>query len=228
MSKFMKKISLLDTSKNQVPFSKNRALHTIMAAYAIVFIILSIKPVNTFEWWYESIVPLTVIILLGLLYSKNRLTNTAYLCILTVLVLHAVGAHYTYTACPIGMWMSRIFGFNRNHFDRIVNFFFGLLISIPVLESIYYRIRIRYIGACMLSVVIILAASAFYELFQMFSTMILSDGRMEIFLGIQGDLWDTQKDMAFVVLGAFMSMSTCIIFRINKNHKIHMVRYRKN
>ena len=80
----------------------------------------------------------------------------------------------------------------------------------------------------MLSVVIILAGAAMYELFQMFSTMILSDGRIEAFLGFQGDLWDSQKDMALAALGAFISMSTCIILRINKNHKIYMVKCRKN
>ncbi len=228
MSKFMKKFSLLDTRKNQIPFKKNRILHIMMAAYFIVFIILSIKPVNTFEWWYESIIPIIVIVMLGFLYTKNRLTNTAYFCILTVLFLHAIGAHYTYTACPVGSWFSRLFGMHRNHFDRIVNFFFGLLISIPILESIYYRLRIRYIGACMLSVVIILAAGSFYEVFQMFSTMILSEGRTEIFLGFQGDLWDSQKDMALAALGSFISMSTCIILRINKNHKIYMVKCRNN
>ncbi len=228
MSKFMKKFSLLDTRKTQIPFRKNHVLHGMMSAYFLVFIILSIKPVDTFEWWYESIIPIIIIVMLGFLYTKNRLTNTAYFCILTVLILHAVGAHYTYAACPIGAWISRLLGMHRNHFDRVVNFVFGLLISIPVLESIYYRLRIRYIGACMLSVVIILAAAAFYEIFQLFSIMILSDIRIEAFLGFQGDLWDCQKDMALAILGAFISMSTCIILRINKNHKIYMVKCRKN
>ncbi|EPR13679.1 DUF2238 domain-containing protein [Ruminiclostridium papyrosolvens] len=228
MSKFMKKFSLLDTRKNQIPFKRNHFLHAMMTTYFIVFIILSIKPVNTFEWWYESIIPLFVIVMLGFLYTKNRLTNTAYFCILTVLVLHAVGAHFTYAACPIGAWISRFLGMHRNHFDRVVNFVFGLLISIPVLESIYYRLRIRYIGACMLSVIIILAAAALYEIFELFSAMFLSEGRIEIFMGFQGDLWDCQKDMALAILGAFISMCTCIILRINKNHKIYMVKCRKN
>ncbi|WP_024833039.1 DUF2238 domain-containing protein [Ruminiclostridium josui] len=228
MSKFMKKISLLDTRKNRIPFRKNHVLHAMIAVYVIVFVILSIKPVDNFVWWYESIIPIIVLTALVFLYTKNRLTNTAYFCVLVVLVLHAVGAHYTYAACPIGAWVSRFFGMQRNHFDRMVSFVFGLLISIPVLESIYYRLRIRYIGSCMLSVIIILAAASMYEIFQMFSAMFLSDGRIEVFLGYQGDLWDSQKDMMLAVLGSLISMSTCIILRINKNHKIYMVKCRNN
>ncbi len=227
MSKFMKKFSLLDTRKTQVPFRKNHVLHGMIATYFIVFIILSVKPVDTFDWWYESAIPLMAIVMLGFLYTKNRLTNTAYFCIMIVLVFHAVGSHYTYASCPIGAWIGRFLGTQRNHFDRAVNFLFGLLISIPVLESIYYRLRIRYIGACMLSVVIILAVVALYEIFQMFSATILSDARIEVFLGLQGDLWDSQKDMALASLGTLISMSTCIILRINKNHKIYMVKCRK-
>jgi Predicted membrane protein len=228
MPKYKKKFSLLDTNKKPVPFKKNRVLQAMMAVYIIVFIILSIRPVNILEWWYESIVPIMAILLLSFFYKNNRLSNTAYFCILTVLVLHAVGSHYTYTACPVGIWISRFLGTHRNDFDRLVNFSFGLLISIPVLESIYQRIRIRYIGACILAVVIILAAAALYEMLEMFSAMILSTGFREVFLAFQGDSWDPQKDMVFATLGSVISMSTCIILRLNKNHKIHMVRYRNN
>lgn len=227
MSKFMKKFSLLDTRKNRIPFRKNHVLHGMMAAYFIVFIILSIKPVDKFEWWYESIIPIIAVVMLGFLYTKNRLSNWAYFCILTVLILHAIGAHYTYAACPVGTFISRLFGVHRNYFDRLVNFVFGVLISVPVLESIYYRLRIRYIGACMFSVIIILSIAAMYELFQMFSAMLLSNGHMNAVLGYQRDLWDSQKDMALAALGSLISMSTCIILRINKNHKIYMVMYLK-
>lgn len=227
MSKFMKKFSLLDARKNQIPFRKNHVLHGMMMAYFIVFIILSIKPVDKFEWWYESIIPIIAVVMLGFLYTKNRFSNWAYFCILTVLVLHAIGAHYTYAACPVGAFISRLFGVHRNYFDRLVNFVFGLLISVSVLESIYYRLRIRYIGACMLSVIIILSIAAMYELFQMFSAMLLSNGHMDVVMGYQRDLWDSQKDMALAALGSLISMSTCIILRINKNHKIYMVMYLK-
>ncbi|HEX2927262.1 MAG TPA: DUF2238 domain-containing protein [Ruminiclostridium sp.] len=223
-----KKFSLLDTNNKSVSFKKNRILQIIAAVYMTVFVIFSINPVNTFNWWYESIIPLAVIFLLAFLYKRNRFSNFAYFCILIVLVLHAVGSHYTYAACPVGIWVSHYFGLVRNDFDRVVSFSYGLMISIPVLESIYRRMRIRYIGACILAVAIILVGAALYELFEAFSAMLLSTGYEEVFLGLQGDLWDSQKDMAFAVLGSSVSMSLCILLRLNKNHKIHMVRYQNN
>jgi putative membrane protein len=228
MPKQKKNFSLLYPNRKAVPFKKNRTLQIMLAGYIVVFFVLSLRPADRFDWWYESIIPIIVLVLLFVSYNINKLTNMSYFCIMVMLVLHAFGAHYTYQDCPLGSWMIERFGLMRNDFDRITDLSFGLLISIPVLDIIYRRIRIRYIKACVLSIVIILAAAALYEIFEMLSVLILSERSGEVFLGLQGDKWDSQRDMAFALLGSFASMSFCILLRLKKNHKIHMVGYRNN
>jgi putative membrane protein len=219
-----KKISLVYASKHITSFKNDSPLHLMIVIYMAVFIILAVRPVERFEWWFENLISFIVVITLAGLYRKNRLTNSSYVCILILLVLHAVGAHYTYSFCPIGDWMKAFFGFKRNNFDRLVSLAFGLLSSLPMMETLYHRLRLRYIQTCLLSSVFILALFTLYELAQMYSLMILSQEQVTIFLGLQGDLWDTQNDMTLGLVGSVITMSICILHRLTKKHKIHIVK----
>lgn len=219
-----KKISLAYASKGVISFKNDSLLHLMIVIYTAAFVVLALRPVNQFEWWFENIATFIVVASLVGIYRKKRLTNLSYACILILLVLHAVGAHYTYSLCPIGEWMKVFFKFKRNNFDRLVSFTFGLLSSLPMMEIIYQKLRIRYIQACMLSSVCILALFALYELARMYSLIILSSQQATIFLGLQGDLWDCQNDMALGLLGSVITMGGCILFRLYKKHKIHIVK----
>jgi putative membrane protein len=50
-----------------------------------------------------------------------------------------------------------------------------------------------------------LAISALYELFEWLVAMVSRDDAVS-FLATQGDVWDTQKDMALCLLGAVVSL----------------------
>ena len=52
-----------------------------------------------------------------------------------------------------------------------------------------------------LTVCVCLAISACYELFEWF-VAVTSGQSAEAFLGTQGDVWDTQSDMLFALIGA--------------------------
>jgi len=223
---FIKKtrISLVYASKCAVSFKKNRPLHLMLVIYMVIFIILSFKPVDWFEWWFENLASIIIVALLAGLYRKYRLTNFSYVCILILLVLHAMGAHYTYSFCPIGNWLKGFLGLKRNNFDRLVSFAFGLLVSFPVMELLYHKLRLRYIQACLLSSVIILSIFALFKLYEMYSSMILSPKQGTVFLAIQGDIWDSQHDMAMGLLGSLATMGRCIFIRLIKNHKIHIIK----
>ncbi|HEY5584177.1 MAG TPA: DUF2238 domain-containing protein [Ruminiclostridium sp.] len=228
MSIKKRKYSLVYASKYAVSFKKNRPLHLMIAIYIIFLVILSVEPFNGFEWWYGNLAAVIVVTVLAVSYRRGRLTNSSYACILLLLILHTVGAHYTYLFCPIGDWMKGICGFKRNNYDRLVSFAFGLIISIPVIEVLYHRLRLRYIQACVLSAIIILSICSFYELVEMYSSMILSSQQAVVFLGRQGDMWDSQNDMGMGLLGSLITMGGCIFFKLKKNHKIHMVKYNSN
>jgi len=218
------KLSLVYKPKYSEAFRRNRPLHLMIILFIAVFIILSLKPVDRFEWWFENITSLITVILLTVTYNKNRLTGLSYACVLICLILHALGAHFTYLNCPIGNWMKVLFGFRRNNYDRLVGFSFGLLVSFPVMESLYQRLWLRYIHACILSGVIILSVCAMFQLYEMYCSMLLTPKHAFIFLGIQSDIWDAQNDIAAGFIGSVVSMGGCIMFRVKKNHNIHIVR----
>jgi putative membrane protein len=56
-----------------------------------------------------------------------------------------------------------------------------------------------------LVVAVCLAFSAFYELIE-WMTAELQGAAAEAFLGTQGDIWDTQKDMATALVGAVIAL----------------------
>jgi len=219
-----KKFSLVYASKYNIAFKKDRQLHLMIVIYIVIFFILSLNPVDWFEWWFENIAAVLVVIALAGSYRKHRLTNFSYACILILLILNSIGAHYTYSFCPIGNWLKGYLGLKRNNFDRLVSFIFGLLISLPVIEILYHRLRLKYTQACILSSLIILSICVLFELYEMYSSMILSPERAAVFLGMQGDIWDSQNDMVMELLGSLTTMGSCMFFRLKKRHKIYIVK----
>ncbi len=228
MSVKKRKYSLIFTSRHTLPFRKDRPLQFMIAIYAAVFIVLSLRPVDVFEWWYENIASAVLIAISVILYRKGRLTNLSYACILVLLILHSVGAHYTYSLCPVGEWMKVLFGFDRNNYDRFVGFAFGLLISTPVLEVLYRRLRLRYIEACIIAVTVIMAICALNSIFEMCTGFLFGSRQAQVFTGAQGDIWDSQKGITAGLLGSVLNMGTCIFMKLKKNRRIHMVSYRNN
>lgn len=219
-----KKISLVYASNNDLTFKENGFFHLMITLYVVIFIVLSLKPVDKFQWWLESIVPIIVVISLAVLYKKIRLTNFSYVCIFFWLILHAIGSHYTYSLCPVGDWLKEIITVERNNYDRLASFAFGLLIYFPVIEVLRNKLRFRYYQVCVLASITMLSISAINEIVQCFFSMILSKQQAEIFLGLQGDKFDCQKDMAMVLVGALIAMAVCFLSRYIKTKRIHVVK----
>ncbi|MCH8047691.1 MAG: DUF2238 domain-containing protein [Planctomycetes bacterium] len=135
--------------------------------------------------------------------------------LLAFVLLHVVGARYLYSYVPYDRWaeqflgvnISQTFSFERNHYDRLVHFGFGLLIAWPAREVV-----LRYIGAprrwsYYLVVDFIIASSAMYELAEWMVAIGLSPEAAENYNGQQGDVWDAHKDMALAAGGALLSMT---------------------
>ena len=59
-----------------------------------------------------------------------------------------------------------------------------------------------------------LALSAIYEMLEAASASILTPQRLEEFVGMQGDPWDSQEDMLMAGLGSVVAM-VCV-FRVRK------------
>ena len=58
-----------------------------------------------------------------------------------------------------------------------------------------------------LTVCVCMAFSALYELFE-WCVAVLTGSAADAFLGRQGDVWDTQEDMAMCLVGSILSLLT--------------------
>jgi len=121
-------------------------------------------------------------------------------------VLHVAASHYAYGNTPWGEWVSAQFGWERNHYDRIVHFLFGALI-LPVAGELFKnQLPKRRFAAGVFLFSFIFALGSLYEVAEFAAGVIVDPEAGLGFLGFQGDIWDTQKDMALQALGATMGL----------------------
>lgn len=178
---------------------------TLVAGVLLALVASGIAPHDRLTWWMEV---MPVLIALPILLATHRRFPLTRL-VLALIAVHALililGAAYTYARVPLGFWLQEVFDLARNPYDRIGHFAQGfvpaliareLLIRLQVLR----RPRWRFFLVCC----ICLAISAIYELIEWLAAVIMG-GQAEDFLGTQGDVWDTQSDMALALLGAALA-----------------------
>ena len=110
--------------------------------FSIHFLALAISPHDRGDWALENALALVFVLVLGLSYKKFPLSRISYTLIFFLMCLHEIGAHYTYAKVPydqffinnLGFSLNDFMGWERNHFDRLVHFLFGLLLAYPIRE----------------------------------------------------------------------------------------------
>lgn len=150
-------------------------------------------------------------------------TRLSFGCVLLFLWLHIIGARWIYSFVPYddvaryvtGTSLSDYFGWERNHYDRMVHFASGLLGVPPASELLQRFGGMRPLGAAMMGIACVMTVGATYEILEWQIAMVLSPAQAEAYNGQQGDIWDPQKDLAFAGLGAFVSAG--LVFRWSPN-----------
>jgi putative membrane protein len=180
----------------------NRLLLTLFIA---VFVWSLIHPHDYFTWILEVFPAIIGIILVIAVRKSFPLTPL----LLTLLTIHAiilmVGGHYTYAEVPLGFWMRNAFHLGRNDYDRIGHFAQGFVPAIAAREILIRRNVVRTRGwRYFIIVAICLAISAAYELLE-WRVSVATGSSGDAFLGTQGDVWDTQEDMATALIAALMA-----------------------
>ncbi len=160
-----------------------------------------INPHDMATWWLEVLPVFIALPMLLWTYKSFPLTDLLYRLIFLHAVILIVGGHYTYALVPAGFQVQDMFGFGRNHYDRLGHFFQGLEPAILARE-IFLRKKVVQRGGWLVLFVIsvCLAFSAFYELIEWFVATVSAQAA-ESFLGTQGDVWDTQWDMFMCLVG---------------------------
>lgn len=178
----------------------------LLLAYGVIWIWLAINPVNRHDWFLENLLAVGLVAALVLTYRRYSFSLTSYSLITAFMVLHAIGAHYTYAEVPFGFWLKEMGGLSRNPFDRIVHFAYGLLLVYPLRELLVRLAGLQGAWSYVMPVSSILAQSAFFEVIEAIVAMVVSPELGSMYLGTQGDEWDAQKDMAAAFGGAILTM----------------------
>lgn len=199
----------------------NRLPLYVAVAFFISWIALAVHPVNRWNWFIENILVIMFVILLTITYRHFRFSDISYILIALLLIFHSVGAHYTYGGVPFSVTIPYVLNPDRNNFDRLVHFAWGLLITYPIYEFLLRvgRISIKWIYIFTLSVVI--AASSIFELIEMWGSKLMAKELAAAYLGMQGDMWDAHEDIAMALYGSLIALSIILFMHINrqKNNK---------
>ena len=186
-----------------IPPALDRRLPLILLLLVLVVLVWSgIGPYDRLTWFLEVLPVLIAIPLLLLTADRMPLTRLAYVLIAVHAVILMYGGHYTYALTPFGDWLREVFGFARNHYDRIGHLMQGFGPAIIARELLLRTSPLRP-GKWLFTLVTlsILGVSACYEFTEWWAALAGGDAA-GAFLGTQGDVWDTQWDMFLAGCGA--------------------------
>jgi putative membrane protein len=192
-------------------FRGDRWLQAIVGTLAALWLVLAIEPVDRRDWLLENLLVLALVISGLVTYRRWPFSDLSYTLIALFLALHLIGAHYTYVRVPAGFWLQEWLGLSRNHFDRVAHFAFGLLVAYPMRELLSRWSAIRPGWVPVTAFAVIVAASDVFELLEWMVAEIVSPETATVYLGMQGDPFDAQKDIVLAHAGAIIGLSVAAI-----------------
>jgi putative membrane protein len=175
--------------------------HFLLAAYIVHFSVLAINPYSRDVWFAENLPMVIIVLALVSTYRRFAFSNTSYLMMSALIFLHTIGGHYTFERVPFG-FITDLFGFTRNHYDRIAHFSVGFY-AYPIAEFIFRKGYTRAKGLLAFTgITAIFTVAAVYEIIEWWYAASADPEAGLAFLGSQGDIWDAQKDMLSDGLGS--------------------------
>ncbi|WP_420489566.1 DUF2238 domain-containing protein [Neobacillus niacini] len=188
---------------------KGSWVHLFLLLIVILVLIWSlIKPVEGYGVLLMEISP-SVLVLLFLIarYNHFRFTTVSYVIIALLVILTFIGGHYSYAKVPLFTWIKDYFDLKRNDYDRFGHFLKGLMVIVIIELLVRKTALLKSKTTNFIAVCIVLAIGALYEIIEWLSTKLGHEGKStKDFLGMQGDIWDSQKDMALLLVGSILSL----------------------
>lgn len=174
----------------------------------LVLIWALIKPEEGYRVLLMEVSP-SVLVLIFLIsrYNHFRLTTVSYVIIAVLVILTFIGGHYSYAKVPLFTWIKDYFDLQRNHYDRFGHFLKGMMVIVIIEILLRKTVLLKSKTTNFIALCITLAIGAFYEIIEWASTKIGKEGKAtKDFLGMQGDIWDSQKDMTLLLAGSILSL----------------------
>jgi putative membrane protein len=196
------------------PDNADRWAVVLLMALLSIMAVAGRAPYSREDWLLENallppvVVALAALAALRLGRSRTGLSRTAWVALFLFLLLHEIGAHYTYSLVPYRHWVESL-GLplgdgGRNHYDRVVHFAYGLLVAQPVAELLAARAGLAGKALLATTVAWIAFGSMLYELVESAAAMVFGGDLGIAYLGTQGDAWDAQKDMVLALCGSVL------------------------
>ena len=177
-------------------------------------------PAGRTSWFLEVTPGLVMVLWLAVAYRRMPLSHWVYAGVFVHVLILIYGGCYSYALTPLGNWARDTFHLSRNHYDRIGHVALGVF---PVFITREVLLRKTPLGRggwlAFLSVCVVFAFAAFWELLEWWTTLIVASDTGTAFLGSQGDVWDAQWDMFLALLGA-----TFALLLLSKPHDRSMSR----
>jgi len=197
---------------------RNLTPKLLILGYIVLFVAAAIHPYDRTTWYAENIPIVMIAATLIVLYLRGFVFSpTAYLLMAVLLYMHTVGGHYTFERVPFG-FVTDLFGFHRNHYDRVAHFSVGFY-AWAIAEAL---VRTRAVRSRVVLFLFPIFAIGFvamgYEIFEWLYAVGNGGASGAAVLGSQGDVWDAQEDMLSDALGAITA--TVAFFVLGRAHSL--------
>lgn len=184
-------------------------LRWVLALFGVLVAVSWLAPPWPVEQAMHSSLTLVALVALWVAHRRFDLPLRTWVWALVFLGLHTIAARWIYSFVPYDDWadallgvrLSELFGWERNHFDRLVHFAYGLCLTM--------MLRLTALRSAEL----VLATSALYELFEWGVAVTLAPELAEAYNGQQGDVWDAHKDTVLALLGALVASAFLALTR---------------
>ena len=128
------------------------------------------------------------------------------------IVMHCIGARWLYSNVPYEAWLQSLFGWSpgaafgwqRNHFDRLIHLLYGLCLTPAAWHSLRQRWPLDARQSFAIALMLIMCSSLLYEWMEWGIALALSPEAAESYNGQQGDVWDAHADMLLAAVGALL------------------------
>lgn len=206
-------------------YSHHRSVIVSTIAVFIVMVLASIEPLEWSSYLLHQLGTLLFLALMLIAYHYRYISSRSYVFATLFLFIHIIGARYLYSYVPYDDWTQQLlgirlgerFGWQRNMYDRLVHFSYGLLLFSAMFESARSLFAIHSTKRLIaLALMINMSSSLLYELIEWSIAMTLSPEAAEAYNGQQGDVWDAHKDMTVALLGGLIAAGM-VLFRVRKN-----------
>jgi putative membrane protein len=181
---------------------------TLLALLAPVLILtFTFCRAGRLTWLLEVGPALLGFVALALTYRRLRFSDFVYGCVFAHTLVLVYGGTYSYAETPLGNWARDTLHLARNHYDRVGHLALGFFPACLIKETLLRATPLRRGGwLVFLTLSVVLAIAAFYELVEWWSTYLVAPDIGQAFLGSQGDPWDAQWDMLLGLVGGALGL----------------------